>query len=394
MKKLINKIKVISVYLLDIITPKDDNLIIFSSNGGNTASGHPRAMFNYISKNHPNYKMYFIMTKNGYTGDLPKESVLYINSLTTALIFIKARYLIGSHILRDFRPFMFSKRKIYLQTWHGVSFKKTFFSMGDVLNPQLQAPKKHLKLMEKFGKRISLFLSPSEFITATMCRAFNIDSRKFITTGLPGIDEMIESGKKNILSKIYPDIKEYDKVILYATTFRRDAKVTKTYPIKYFPFDDMDFDDLDNYLEDNKIIILIRDHLSTSNKSDLNRKRVLSLNTDICPDIHDFYPETDLLITDWGSVSYEFYPMRKPVIHLLYDEEEYLKSPGIHIDDNDFWRPGPRPKTYKDFKASISNSLFVKDEYLGKRDLLYKQMFSKQDGKSAKRAFDLMRKFR
>lgn len=394
MKNLINKIKVFIVYILDILRPKNNKIILFSTNGGNTANGHPKAIFNYIKKNHPEYKIFFVMTKDGYPGDLPKENILHNNTFKTALIFIKARFLVGSHILRDFRPFMFSKRKIYLQTWHGVGFKNTFFSMGDVLSPQLQAPEKHLKLMEKFSKRISLFISPSELITSTMCRAFNVESRKFFTTGLPGIDDMLYKTKKEVLNSIYPDLPEYNKVILYATTFRRDAKVTKTFPIKYFPFDDMDFDDLDRFLEENKILILIRDHLSSANKSNLKRERVLSLNADICPDIHDIYPETDLLVTDWGSVSYEFYPMRKPVIHLLYDEEEYLKSPGILVDDYDFWSPGPRPKTYKDFKDTISKSLFKNDDFLEKRDMIYKQMFSRQDGKSAERTFDLLLKYK
>lgn len=390
MKFIINKIKVGVVYFLDLLVPKDNKLILFSTNGGDTANGHPRSIFNYIKENHPEYRLYFVVTKNSFTGDIPKDHIIRNNNLKSALIFIRAKYLVGSHILRDFRPFSFSKRKIYLQTWHGVGFKKTFFSMGDVLNEDLQPPKSHLKQMSKFGERISLFVSPSELITGTNCRAFNIDSRKFFTTGLPGIDDMIFNPSPIDLKKIYPDLPEYNKVILYATTFRRDPKVTKTYPVRYFPFDDMDFDGLDIFLEENKILLLIRDHISTKSKSELNRKRVLGLNQNLCPDIHDAYPVADLLVTDWGSVSYEFYPMRKPVIHLLYDEKEYLRSPGILVDDYDFWSPGPRPKTFKTFKKEVYNSLFVRDEYLGKRDEIYKQIFPVQDGKSAERIFKLL----
>ncbi len=392
LKGIITSIKANMVYILDLIIPKNDKIILFSTNGGNAFNGHPKSIFNYIKENHPEYTLYVVLTRNGFTKDLDPQHIIYNNTIKTALILIRAKYLVGSHLLRDFRPFKFSKRKTYVQTWHGSGTKKFFFAMGNVFDKKAQAPKKHLDAIKSYGDKITFFISPSELISAIYCRSFSMDSRKMIATGQPSTDDLIYKKKTKILKNIIPDLPEYKKVILYATTFRRTADVTETYPVKYFPFDDMDFDDLDKFLEENKILILIRDHLSTGSVSNLKRERVVSLNANLCPDIYDIFPETDLLITDWSGVSHEFYPLQKPVMHILYDEKEYIKDPGIQVDDYTQWTPGYRPKTYESFKEDIYSSLFVNDEYLEQRNNIYKQLFPKQDGNSAKRIFEYMTK--
>ncbi len=392
LKEFITKLKSFIVYLLDFIVPKDDHIIIFSSRGGNSFNGHPKSIFNYIKKHHPEYKLYFMMTRHGYSYDIPLEYHLYNNTFKTAFIFLRARFLVGSHFLRDFRPFNFSRRKIYVQTWHGFGTKKTFFAMGNVFDKENQVPKRIIRRMNIASKRITFFISPSELISAIYCRAFNIDSRKMITTGQPATDDLIYGDKKPILNGLYNELPEYNKIILYAPTFRRDPKVTETYPIKYFPFEDMNFDDLDEFLEKNKILILIRDHVTTQNLSKLKRDRILGLNADICQDIYDIFPETDLLITDWSGVSHEFYPLKRPVMHILYDADTYLKDPGIHVDDYSQWTPGYRPTSYNQFKEQVYSALFKEDIFLEARNNVYKQLFPMQDGNSAKRIFELMMK--
>jgi hypothetical protein len=84
--------------IIDFLYPKKDTYIICGSNTGEYFSGSPKAFYEYVSENCPEYKIfhYHPFRKNNSQW----ETILYIVKFFP--IFYRARYLISSHPPNDF----------------------------------------------------------------------------------------------------------------------------------------------------------------------------------------------------------------------------------------------------------------------------------------------------
>src|SRR5699024_12784814 len=51
----------------------------------------------------------------------------------------------------------------------------------------------------------------------------------------------------------------------------------------------------------------------------------------------------DVLISDYSSVFFDFIPTERPIVHYLYDVEEYTKERGLNLTEDEL--PGTIAKT-------------------------------------------------
>ena len=63
--------------------------------------------------------------------------------------------------------------------------------------------------------------------------------------------------------------------------------------------------------------------------------------------INELYLVSDLLITDYSSVYFDYLNLNKPVIFINTDEDTYKDERGFIFDNEDMWRPGPKVKDMK-----------------------------------------------
>ena len=98
----------------DFFYPKNDKVIIFGSFNGNYFSGCPKALFEFVKKEHPEYHVFFYLpfTKDNY-WEILKEIIRFCP------IFFSARFIVSSHPSSDFVPYIWwSNRKIFINTYH------------------------------------------------------------------------------------------------------------------------------------------------------------------------------------------------------------------------------------------------------------------------------------
>ena len=330
-----------------------------------------------LVKKHPEYKIYFFTPFNKKFSFC--KLTKYILSFFP--IFLKAKFLISSHPPSDFYPFDWSKRKVLINTWHGAPLKSMFFTdKGDT--------KSNLKWVIKLNKKTSIFLVSSKLESALLTECFLINPKKFYFTGQPKNDVLVKKQTK-ILKKILGKVPEYKKVILYAPTYRR-GKVSKV-----FPFSDFDLKHLNNFLEKNKLIILLRGHVYNK---ELDKKyfsdRIISFGFDVCEDIYSILPEVDILITDYSSLYIDYLLLDRPEIFIPYDLEEYKRKRGLLVDDYEFWTPGYHISTYKEFIKAIKEILSGKDVYKNKRKEINKLFNYYQTDNSCEKVFRLIDNWR
>lgn len=206
-----------------------------------------------------------------------------------------------------------------------------------------------------------------------MARAFGMNQESILTLGYADTDILfndyeMEKKKKEILSK-YPQIKD-KKVILYAPTFRGDAIYDKQHL-------EIDLGSIIDELGD-EYFIIYKMHPILGNINLGERTNLLNLSHEY---IYDLFAVSDLLISDYSSIIYDFSILEKPIILHAPDLSEYESNRGLYVNYNDF-TPYPITKNNQELIHEIKNINRLDKESLRN---LKNTFFDYLDGKSAER---------
>src|SRR5699024_2032703 len=92
-------------------------------------------------------------------------------------------------------------------------------------------------------------------------------------------------------------------------------------------------------------IVLIRAHYLVAEHLDLTSFKGFVQDVSLYPDINELYLMSDLLITDYSSVFFDYANLERPMIFFTYDIESYRDElRGFYFDfENE--APGPIVKT-------------------------------------------------
>ena len=189
--------------------------------------------------------------------------------------------------------------------------------------------------------------------------------------------------KKSDIGKLKEKFKieKNKKIILYAPTWRDDehtSGVGYTYKLG------VDFDELKKEIG-NEYVILFRAHYLVANSFDFERYKDFVIDVSNVDDINELYLVSDLLITDYSSVFFDFANLKKPIIFYMYDLEKYKgELRGFYIDLDEL--PG---KIAKNEDELINEIHKIKEfEYDEKYKRFNKKFNYLDDGQASKRVIE------
>ncbi|HWL13284.1 MAG TPA: CDP-glycerol glycerophosphotransferase family protein, partial [Ureibacillus sp.] len=105
-------------------------------------------------------------------------------------------------------------------------------------------------------------------------------------------------------------------------------------------------------------------------------------------DIRELYLISDLLITDYSSVFFDFANLKRPMIFFVYDIEDYRdRLRGFYFDFEEK-APGPLVKTTEDVIASIRGFEASAFELPANFDEFYERFCAWEDGGASGRVVD------
>ena len=163
------------------------------------------------------------------------------------------------------------------------------------------------------------------------------------------------------------------KVILYAPTWR-DNQYTSGVGYTYKP--EIDFDLLREELGD-EYVILFRAHYLVAHNFDFDRYEGFIYDVSDYDDINDLFLASDILVTDYSSVFFDYANLDRPMVFYMYDLDQYKDEiRGFYTDLYEL--PGPIVTTEKsligaikglpeDFKPDVKYNNF-KAKYVPKDD--------------------------
>lgn len=248
------------------------------------------------------------------------------------------------------------KEHLIVNLWHGVPLKKIA-----LLDPNLNRIAR-IFFRSFFSKNYSHIVTTSNRLKQIMMKSFAVPEAVIKVWGQPRNDGIFQKkDRKQILSRLYNKLPNYEKAILYAPTFRDKSKTI------LFPFKDFSIEEANLFLEKNQCILFIRTHVN--DKSEITLKhhpRIFFMNSDIVDDVTDVLNIFDLLITDYCSIYIDFLLTRHPILFLPYDQEEYMKDRGFNFE-YDKVSPGPKPQDKQQFFMEAQKLLDNPKYYLEER---------------------------
>lgn len=175
-------------------------------------------------------------------------------------------------------------------------------------------------------------------------------------------------------------------MILYAPTWR-DNQHDSVKGYTYTP--QLDFDMLQKAVG-SEYVVLFRSHYFIANYIDLEKYNGFVYNVSTYNDISELYVISDLLITDYSSVFFDFANLKRPMLFYMYDFDEYKNEMrDFYIDVSEL--PGPIVKKESDLIEEINNI----DTYIIKYGEKYIDFYNKYnylvDGKAANRVIEILK---
>ncbi|MCS3924895.1 CDP-glycerol glycerophosphotransferase (TagB/SpsB family) [Methanosalsum natronophilum] len=267
---------------------------------------------------------------------------------------------------------------------HGQSVKNSRLTVNSGINESFKS-----NFMHK-NEQIVAATTTSKFIARTEHKSEGICLDKYKTTGLARNDWLFNtsSSTKKRWSSFVLNL-DYNKVVLYAPTWRMHGEKTV-----FFPFDDFNLSEITAFLENKKILLLIRPHIKDLSDDRKYRKDIeyiasssryimLAANNEF-EDVNIILPFVDILITDYSSIYHDYLLLDKPIIFIPYDYEQFNRLNGFKYDYfNNL--PGPSIKSCKDLVFNLKKITDGIDEYVDSRKKLANKIHYYKDDSSCLR---------
>ncbi|NLL00726.1 MAG: bifunctional glycosyltransferase family 2 protein/CDP-glycerol:glycerophosphate glycerophosphotransferase [Clostridiales bacterium] len=359
--------------------PVKRNWILFESFFGKSYSDSPKYIYEFISANLPGkYKCIWVINEKGKKIPFRHKK---IKRFSLRYYYYLARC--GYIVFNSRQPVWAVKRKenVFLQTWHGTPLKKLVFDIDDISS----ATPKYKQQVYKQSRAWDYLIAANGFSSETFKRCF-LFNKTILNTGYPRNDILHSPDRDQIASIIRNrlSIPRDKKTILYAPTWRDDEFYDKgQYKFKLH----LDLDLMRKELED-EYVILIRTHYFIADSLDLSSLSGFAYNVSKYDDISELYLISDILITDYSSVFFDFANLKRPMLFFTYDLEKYRDVlRGFYIDIEKEV-PGPLVFTSEEVIEAIKEIDVIQEKYKDRYEEFYNRFCGWEDGQASKKVVE------
>jgi CDP-glycerol glycerophosphotransferase len=265
------------------------------------------------------------------------------------------------------------KGNIFLQTWHGTPLKKLVFDMDDITS----ASPKYKQQVYKQSRAWDYLIAPNAFCSETFPRCFMYENR-LLETGYPRNDIMHAKDKDKMAAGIRKKlgIPLDKKTILYAPTWRDD----EFYGKGQYKFElQLDLKRMQENLGD-QFVVLLRTHYFIADSLDVSSYGGFAYNLSKYDDISELYLISDILITDYSSVFFDYANLKRPMLFYTYDLEKYRDILRGFYLDIEKEVPGPLLYTTEEVIDAVQNIDEVARKYKQRYEEFYHRFCEWEDG--------------
>jgi CDP-glycerol glycerophosphotransferase (TagB/SpsB family) len=372
MKRVTNEIKywgqllLLPIYGISFLFPRNKNIWLFGSTFGRRFADNPRYLYTYLVNNKSKIRPIWI-TRNEDVFLLLRNNNLEVymaNSLKGYWFALRGGVYIYDNYSKDIN-FWLSGRALKFNTWHGIPLK--MIQMDNKFD-FVRHPKNSLSKLRWSLRRLS-DEKPSDYVLTTSKFLKDIFSSAFATKNVviscyPRVEMLDGRLKNNLLMTSEQEIcvnmsqnkRDKKKIIIYMPTFRNsEADFFKAIRI----------DEFLKFLETYDIIFYAKLHPKSNNMqkfSSINHANLVVVDKDSDP--YTYLGLTDMLITDYSSIYFDYLVTNKPIIFFAYDLDVYLSESREMYFAYDAITPGCHAKTMEELTNAIKDILIEHNDNL------------------------------
>jgi CDP-glycerol glycerophosphotransferase (TagB/SpsB family) len=349
-----------------------ENAIYFESFVGKFCACNPKAVFDEVTRRDTDLKFYWgvkdlsVPTPAGATA-------VTINSAEWWRVRHAARYLVANDWLHD--TFQHRPHQRVLQTWHGTALKLLALDRLNAGENQSFA-----RSVEAESARWDILLAENAYSVDVMRRAYDYPGL-ILESGYPRNDILTSDAGAAMRERLRAvlGVRPDQHVVLYAPTWREDRTAM---------VNDLDLARVAQALGDG-FVILARGHANTlRNNAELKLDQVIDVTS--YPEASDLFCASDICLTDYSSVMFDFTVTGKPLLFFTPDYERYMNDlRGVYFDLGEL-APGPLLTSLGDTVDAIASSTEVRRQWSERYTAWVERFNVWDDGKAATRAVDAL----
>ena len=341
--------------LMRIFVKPDESLLLFVSFGGKKFDDSPRAIFEQmlLDKRFKNKKIVWaFLSPEKYV--ITQGQKVKIDTLKYYYFALKARVWITNNSIERGLSFK-GKNTFFYNSWHGSAIKK--------LGSDIKGSNDGFK--SKARNKVDLMAAQGDYDIDIFSKVFSLPRDKFRLTGLPRNDNLYtysEGYRRELKSRL--GLNNNKVVILYAPTYREyefnNNGVFLRMPININKWEQ---------ILGNKFVILFRAHHAVSNYMDIKDNDFIK-DMSKYPKLEDLMIASDMLISDYSSIFFDYSIMDKPMLHFCYDFDKYEQERGMYFDIRDFLSGAEDEDNLiellsnLDYKESTQNTIAFRNKYV------------------------------
>ena len=373
-KKTITRVKIymfmIISRILCMVLKMKENRILFLSDVRDVLDGNLKFIYDMLEDE--KCEKVLSLKKDRKAKRKIKEKLKLVYYLATS------KYVLLDDYSRMISIMKVRKGQEVCQLWHGAgAFKKFGYSRQD----KTKSWKDKINGHRNYTKA----MVSADQIRWCYAEGFGMDIENVKATGMARTDiffnqEYIRQ-KREELYQEYPYLKD-KKVILFAPTYRGVSLKHS-----YYDYEELDVEKIYQEFANENYIFLFKwhpGHYYQMQKQgiipyDLEKYENFFYDFSDKRDINELLLITDVLITDYSSVIFDYALLNKPVVYFVYDYDVYQQDRGLYFELEDYIY-GDIAKTSEELIDAIQNAKVLED----KRETFMKKFMSKCDGNATR----------
>lgn len=366
-----------------------EKTVLYQAYRNNIMGGNPYGIFCELIKN-PKYKEYkhiwvYKNEENLNDDTFQKYSsypnVIYVKNGTKQYYkyLASCKYLISNAAF----PLYWIKKEeqIYINTWHGTPLK----TLGR------QAKDRNLFSISNAQRNFfccDYLVMPNRYTIERMTEAYDLKglfSGEIIDAGYPRIDLVLNTEKehiKEILQKKLGISLEGKKVVLYAPTFRSEQGESVNTSRETGQY----MKELMEVLPPGyELIFKVHNMMASFFKNDRQMRERLIFDE---IETNELLSITDVLITDYSSIFFDFLCRRKPILFFVYDKQDYENGRGLYRPLDEL--PGALCESIGELQENFRKIQEGTYDYSEKFENYVKEFAYNDDGGASRRVVDII----
>lgn len=308
------KLYLIVIYFFNCLPIKKNKIFLFSYYGSQYGC-NPKHITEFILNNCPRGKFDIVWAFDDLESNahLTRFRTVKTMSLRYFYELCTSKVVITNYRTTDF--FIKRKDQYYIQTWHS-SLRLKYIEK----DTEASLPPQYVDMAKKDSLKCDLLLSGCKYSTDIFRRSFWFDGEIF-EHGTPRNDLLFQTNQQ-LREKICRilNIPQDAKVVLYAPTFRKDNNLD-VYDLKYTEI----LKKLQTKFGGEWLFLVrLHPHLISKSKQLVCAGNVRDVTS--YPDIQELLSLSDILISDYSSVIFDFSLTQRPCFLYIPDVTEYVKN--------------------------------------------------------------------